>query len=216
MRDFPRGHLWWRFVYAAEDAQGRFPMTIWGPLTGAVAGAWYQFHEHPEIIEHGLVKSVPTSGEVLLGAVVGVAVGTIGAFLLAFAWQYVRYLKWGDPVWESVYSGSVEGTIFCQLSCKRATGGHPTELGRIVCLLKKPSGEIVEYKGALERRHNPYGAVARFQMQPEPGVYQVRWSAAREGQQLHEIAREKFLIPSAIVGDDDLKTDSENTAQRRR
>lgn len=138
---------------------------------------------------------IPWSLVLIRGIIIGVSiVGCI--YLLVFAWEFVRYLGWGDPIWESV-NDFAEGMIFCQLSCKKATGDyHPMELDHIECLLKGPSGEIVEYKGSLEERHDPNGVVALFRMEAEPGSYEVRWSATPGGQRLHEIARKKFSIPA--------------------
>lgn len=89
-----------------------------------------------------------------------------------------------------------------QLSCKNGVTADPVRLEMVDCILKKPTGEFVEYDGPLIRRHNPQGGVARFEMEPELGPYEVRWFAQREGQHFREIARKKFSIPGTTVGGD--------------
>jgi hypothetical protein len=100
---FPRGHWFRRIRSSAESAQGRLPMMLWGPTIGAVVGALVALDLHPEVIRHGLVVSLPSSGEVLAGAGIGAAVGVGASFLLAFLWAGGRYRFNGDGTWEAVY-----------------------------------------------------------------------------------------------------------------
>jgi hypothetical protein len=183
-----------RMRYAAEGALGRLPMMILSPVIGAIAGTWWQLERSSEVIRHGLVVGVPSTPDVLAGTIIGALGGIVVGLSLAFVWAGVSYFARGDRVWETLYTGSVEGMMFFQLSCKAGIVADPSHLGAIECLLRKPSGELVTYNGPLMPRHNPYGVTARFQMEPEVGIYKCRWSATREDERLHEIARGKFEV----------------------
>ena len=178
-------------------------MVVVAPTIASIgATAWALSHPSLTIHKGLVVAEQPLWHAVLNGVLGGVVVllALIGLIFVCF-WIWYRLLG-GDAVWETTYSGSTDGIVFVQLSCKQGLTADPVRLELVECLLKKPSGEIVEYPGPLIRRHSPQGWVARFQMEPEPGRYEVRWSAQREGQHLREIARKKFSIPSATLGDD--------------
>jgi hypothetical protein len=170
-------------------------MMLLGPMIGAFAGAWFQLHEHPEVIRHGVVVSIPSVGEVAAGIAVGTLLGIGGAFLLAFTWAAVRYRLWGDKVWQATHLSSDREMVFDLRNRRKDMPADPSHLGAVECLLKTPAGEIIDYDGRLEPRRNPYGLIARFPIEPEPGVYEARWSVAREGQRLHEVARVKTVWP---------------------
>jgi hypothetical protein len=178
-------------------------MVVVAPTVASIgATAWALSHPSQTTREGLVVAEQPLWHAVLNGVLGGVVVllALIGLIFVCF-WAWYRLLG-GDAVWEAIYSSSEEGVIFVQLSCKSGLTADPVRLEVVECLLKKPSKKIVEYPGPLIRRHNPQGWVARFQTEPEPGHYEVRWFAQREGQHFREIARKKFSIPSATLEDD--------------
>ena len=96
-----------RLRHSAEGALGRLPMMLLSPVIGAIVGTWWQLERSSEVILHGLVVAVPSTPDVLAGTVIGGLAGIVMGFGLAFVWACVRYFAWGDPVWETPYTGSV-------------------------------------------------------------------------------------------------------------
>jgi hypothetical protein len=192
---FPRHRLLWRVYYSTETTLGRLPVVILIPTASAIVGtAWGASHPS-EIISKGLVVRQASFSSLLFTSLIGAVIALLVLIGIVFVTTFVWYrLLGGDAVWEAVYSGSTEGTVFVQLSCKQGLMADPVRLELIECLLEKPSGEIVENNGSMTRRDSPLGWIARFHLEPEPGRYKVRWSAQREGQRLREIARTTFQI----------------------
>ncbi len=145
---FPWRRLGWRMRYSAESAQGRLPMMLWGPMIGAVIGTLVALHDHPEVIRHGLVVSLPSSGEVVAGAATGAVVGVGVTFLLAFLWASVRYLARGDDTWEVVYCGRHAKTMFFALRCRASVApADPQHLGHVECWSKNLPGRCSSIAG---------------------------------------------------------------------
>lgn len=165
------------------------------PTAGAFVGTAWSVSHPAEVVRHGLVVAQVSTGQVLLAAFVG----GVGGFLLLlgviFAVTFVRYrvLGRGDDVWEAIYGGAVDGVMFFELRCKGAFPVSHRELGATECLVRTPSGSVLT--ATLGPRGNPEGVVGRVDVEPEPGVYEARWYAARGERRLHEIARSETTLP---------------------
>jgi hypothetical protein len=166
------------------------------PTAGAFVGTAWGVSHPAEVVRHGLVVAQLSTGRVLLAAFIG----GIGGFLLllgaVFAVTFVRYrlLGVGDDVWEATYEGSADGVMCFELRCKGAFAVSYSELGATECLIRTPSGSVLT--ATLWPRGNPEGVVGRIQAEPETGVYEARWYAARGERRLHEIARSKTAVAS--------------------
>jgi hypothetical protein len=170
-------------------------MMLWGPMIGAVLGTWFQLHEHPEVIRHGLVVSLPSSGAVVAGAVIGVALGVVASFLLAFLWAAWRYRFKGDDTWEAVYCGRDATVMFFELRCKEdVPPADPLHLGEVQCALNKPSRSVVMYRNRPQLLGEPPGLMAFISAPRESGRYEVRWYASREGKKWREVARKRLTL----------------------
>lgn len=202
LKNFPKWRRFWRCVYAAEAAQGRLPMMLWGPTIGAVGGALVALDLHPEVIRHGLVVSVPSSGEVVAGAGIGAALGVAAAFLFAFLWAGGRYFMRGDDTWEPICDPAPESaSVVFELRCRVSPPQHVETLGHKEAAVKRPDGtiQLIPTISIMQRevcvgdeqnmvpatyfRFNPWGVT---------GEYEVRWYGTNRKH--YEIARKKFWI----------------------
>lgn len=171
---------------------------LWSPMIGAAIGTLVALHDHPEVIRHGLVVSVPTDGEVLTGTVLGSLGGVLVAFLFVFGWAAVRYRLKGDDVWEVCFRPNLREI---ELRCKKdAEIPEAVEalgaLAAIECCLKTPSGAVLSSREQGDLFPQDTHEIAWFPKLEtlEAGTYEARWYAPRGKPRSQEVARGKTRI----------------------
>jgi hypothetical protein len=192
---FPR----WRFalwlLYYVEDALGRLPILLLGPVLGAVIGTAIAVSELSSVrIDGRVAAAVPSTLDVLWPAVVGGVSGIAALAVVMAGWGAFRYSTSGDDVWQGQFVTFDNGGGAAELVCKATDPVSTTQLGAIECVLRYPSGDF-ETAGALTPRHNPNGVIAAgHRALNEPGEHEVRWYATEQRPKLHEVARVRFVV----------------------
>jgi hypothetical protein len=186
---FPRWRFAWWLLFFVEDALGRLPMLLLGPVLGAVIGTAVAVSELASVRVAGVtVAAVPSVGAVLWPAVLGGIGGIVVLTLGAAAWGAVSYFFFGgDDVWEARV---IEDGAMVELVCRKPDPVSPDQLGAVECVLRWPSGDFATTSEFVSRRSQPYGLIARVRPTlTEPGTYRVRWYATEHKRRLHEVAR---------------------------
>lgn len=190
-----RSLLWRRHYYAAEETLTKPPLTIAGVLIGALVGVAVGVGPGNVVHEHGrlVVAATPTLN-ILAGAVVGSAGGIVVVWVGAFMWSWLRYWRWGDPIWKTECVAIGDTTMSFELASKDGVIPHDAKLlGQLVCLVRTPGGEIVVPPGIGYVM--PRGSAQVYvELKPEPGTYEVHWIRAREGDKWHEKARGRVTL----------------------
>ena len=194
-KDFPGGRLRRRIVYSVEGTLASLPMVLMLPIIAAVAGTAWAISRPSLTIRNGLVVGEQSFGSALLNGVLGGIVGLAAVIALVSAVTYALYCLRGDRIWEAGYGGRYQKVMFWELRCRQGiVPADPSHLGTVECWVKTPAGNVARYSGELVRRHDPNGLVARMSLDHEPGSYEVRWYAAREGEGLREVTRDHRRI----------------------
>lgn len=100
--EFPRGPLWWRYIFKTEQSLGSLPMVIVTPVLGAVTAAAVAARapDH-EVLRGGAVIDRSSYLHVLWVAAVGALAGVMVAILLAFLWNVWSYRHRTDPSFQT-------------------------------------------------------------------------------------------------------------------
>jgi hypothetical protein len=167
-------------------------MLVLVPSLGAIAGTAWSVSHPAEKVEYGLVVGEASFWGVFETALIGGLAGVVLLIALAWGYSWIRYRVRGDAEWEAVYSGAVEGLMFFELHSIAELADLAT-LSKGECVLRLPNGQIAS-PGGFTGRGNPDGTVARFDLTPAEGVYEVRWYAARGRPRLQEVARFKGTL----------------------
>jgi hypothetical protein len=194
--DFPPWNLFWRTWFETERVLSTLPMLIVTPTFAALVATVWAVSTPATMKLHGAVVLVPPSlGDSVLTAVIGGAVGIAAVISGVFVLVLVRYLAFGDRVWDA---GHVEagGSLYFELRCLASAPRMPETLGALGCTVRTPSGRLWLAQGAnfIRREGSPGGIVARSELPTEPGRYEVRWYAEENKGRVHEIARAKVEI----------------------
>ena len=200
---FPTGAPRHRVRQSVERALGKIYGLFLVPTTGAFVGTAYSVSHPSEVIHHGLVVAVPSTWDVLLGALLGGVVGLVLVAGIIAVWSYGVYLVRGDPVWQAGYGDAAPDEhnpmMYFELRCRSRHAVDPSTLGSVDCMVKTPSGATWSSKRIVQGHDGARLMLnARFPFNPEPGRYRCRWYSGADGDRLVEVAR--ATIPVTVRG----------------
>jgi hypothetical protein len=193
---FPRWRALWRAYYSTEAALARLPVLLFVPTTAALIGAaWAASHPADEV-RNGLIVHQGSFGAALVTALVGGIVGLLVIIALTFVWTLGRYALGGNPTWRAEIDFHYEGgdpprrDNAIRLVCTARPLAATTTLGETTAALKFPSGLILHLdKTVLVPWETGLVFVPFRGVEPEVGIYEVRWYSTMHQPRWQEVCR---------------------------